>query len=75
MLRAGLLRAILLVAAARFTAAQPVWPHYSVEQEHFEVLGMRAIMPLNPSAVYGVVCVDSNKSVEEINCFREAAHH
>ncbi|KAK9421035.1 hypothetical protein SUNI508_06180 [Seiridium unicorne] len=63
MLRAGLLGTVLLFAAASFTAAQPVWPHYSVEQEHFEVLSMRAAMPLNPSAVYDVTCMDSNLKI------------
>ncbi|KAF7519576.1 hypothetical protein G7054_g13055 [Neopestalotiopsis clavispora] len=37
---------------ASLAVSQPVWPHYSVEQEHFEVLKMRSLMPLNPSAVY-----------------------
>ncbi|ETS87716.1 hypothetical protein PFICI_01544 [Pestalotiopsis fici W106-1] len=48
---------------ATLAAAQPVWPHYSVEQEHFEVLKMRSSMPLNPSAVYDVSCGDSGQRI------------
>lgn len=61
MLSAGVLRAALLFVMAGLAVAQPVWPHYSVEQEHFEVLKMRFSMPLNPAAVYDVSCGDSEQ--------------
>ncbi|KAH6660180.1 hypothetical protein BKA67DRAFT_530296 [Truncatella angustata] len=63
MLSAGPFRTILLVAIASFAAAKPVWPHYTVDYEHFEVLSMRAAMPLFPSAAYDVKCLDSNKRI------------
>lgn len=64
MLSAGVLHtALLFVMAAGLAVAQPVWPHYSVEQEHFEVLKMRFSMPLNPAAVYDVSCGDSEQRI------------
>ncbi|KAI0136477.1 hypothetical protein BJ170DRAFT_710475 [Xylariales sp. AK1849] len=63
MIPMSLLQALLLFVGVSFTFAQPVWPHYSVDYEHFEVLSMRAVAPLNPAAVYGVQCMDADKKI------------
>ncbi|KAF2993534.1 hypothetical protein E8E14_000081 [Neopestalotiopsis sp. 37M] len=63
MVSTGVVRTVLLFIMASLAVAQPVWPHYSVEQEHFEVLKMRSSMPLNPSAVYDVSCGDSEQRI------------
>ncbi|KAI1846749.1 hypothetical protein JX265_008947 [Neoarthrinium moseri] len=60
MLPTSLLRAFLLAATATLGTARPSWPHFTVGQEHVEVLSMRAAMPLNPAAVYDVTCVDAS---------------
>jgi hypothetical protein len=61
MLASFLSQALLLVAAGFAVLAKPVWPHYSVDMEHFEVLRMRASEPLNEAAVYDVQCLDAGK--------------
>ncbi|KAI0117182.1 hypothetical protein F4814DRAFT_278975 [Daldinia grandis] len=54
---------VLLVAGASLSSASPVWPHYSIDGEHLEVLHMRASSSVNPAAVSGVECVDRNKNI------------
>ncbi|KAI1660058.1 hypothetical protein F4813DRAFT_311853 [Daldinia decipiens] len=54
---------VLLVAGASLSAASPVWPHYSIDGEHLEVLHMRASTSVNPAAVSGVECIDRNKNI------------
>ncbi|KAI0396218.1 hypothetical protein F5Y17DRAFT_126010 [Xylariaceae sp. FL0594] len=51
---------LLLLAGAACTLASPVWPHYTVDNEHFEVLAMRATTSVNPAAVSDVTCIDPN---------------
>ncbi|KAH8675600.1 hypothetical protein BX600DRAFT_177901 [Xylariales sp. PMI_506] len=53
----------LLLAVVVSTMASPMWPHYTVGQEHFEVIRMRSSTPLNPAAVYDVKCMDSNEHI------------
>ncbi|KAL7628872.1 hypothetical protein AAE478_000387 [Parahypoxylon ruwenzoriense] len=57
------LHSFLLVVSASLSLATPVWPHYSVENEHLEVLALRASMPVNPAAVSDVTCVDRNVKI------------
>ncbi|KAI2635510.1 hypothetical protein GGS21DRAFT_490167 [Xylaria nigripes] len=53
----------ILLAGAACSVASPVWPRYTVDNEHFEVLALRASMPLNPAAVSDVVCIDPKRNV------------
>lgn len=61
-----LLSSILLAVSGLGVSARPM-PHghknVGVPQEHFEVLKMRASGSVNPSAVTGVKCIDSNARV------------
>ncbi|KAI5866957.1 hypothetical protein GGS23DRAFT_615592 [Durotheca rogersii] len=52
-----------LIAGASLTLATPVWPHYSVENEHLEVLAMRKSMAVSPSAAFDVECLDRNARI------------
>ncbi|KAI1436696.1 hypothetical protein GGR50DRAFT_184714 [Xylaria sp. CBS 124048] len=54
---------LLVLVGAACSFASPVWPRYTVENEHFEVLALRATTQLNPSAVSGVTCLDRNLNV------------
>ncbi|KAI1478388.1 hypothetical protein K445DRAFT_24055 [Daldinia sp. EC12] len=54
---------LLLVAGASLSSASPVWPHYSIDGEHLEVLNMRASTSVNPGAVSNVECLDRNKNI------------
>ncbi|OTA69401.1 hypothetical protein K449DRAFT_428850 [Hypoxylon sp. EC38] len=58
-----LLHSLLLLATASLSFASPVWPHYSVDNEHLEVLAMRASTSVNPAAVSDVTCIDRNKNI------------
>ncbi|KAI1408827.1 hypothetical protein F5Y13DRAFT_98483 [Hypoxylon sp. FL1857] len=58
-----LIHSFLLLATASLSFASPVWPHYSVDNEHLEVLAMRASTSVNPAAVSGVTCIDRNVNV------------
>ncbi|KAI8635341.1 hypothetical protein F5Y19DRAFT_407411 [Xylariaceae sp. FL1651] len=55
--------AFFLLAGAACSFASPVWPHYTVDNEHFEVLAMRASTTVNPSAVTDVTCIDSKVNI------------
>lgn len=46
-----------LLAAAASSSALAL-PHFSVPQEHLEILRMRADMDVNPKAVYDVECIN-----------------
>ncbi|KAI1811274.1 hypothetical protein GGS20DRAFT_123608 [Poronia punctata] len=52
--------AFFVLASAACSFASPVWPHYTVDNEHFEVLALRAGTPINPAAVSDVKCMDPN---------------
>ncbi|KAI1172441.1 hypothetical protein F4777DRAFT_513984 [Nemania sp. FL0916] len=52
---------LLLSAACSFAA--PVWPHYTVDNEHFEVLALRANTQVNPAAVNDVTCIDPKLNI------------
>ncbi|KAI1828697.1 hypothetical protein F4861DRAFT_535112 [Xylaria intraflava] len=54
---------LFLLAGAACSLASPVWPRYTVDNEHFEVLALRASMPLNPAAVSDVTCIDPKLNV------------
>ncbi|XXG94454.1 hypothetical protein Hte_000711 [Hypoxylon texense] len=58
-----LLSSILLVASASLSFATPVWPHFSIENEHLEVLAIRASTSVNPAAVSDVTCIDRNVNI------------
>ncbi|KAI0404220.1 hypothetical protein F4802DRAFT_259928 [Xylaria palmicola] len=50
--------ALFLLASAVCSFASPVWPRYTVDNEHFEVLALRATTQVNPAAVSDVKCID-----------------
>ncbi|KAI2617518.1 hypothetical protein GGS26DRAFT_404008 [Hypomontagnella submonticulosa] len=58
-----LLQSLLLLASASLSFSSPVWPHYSIDNEHLEVLKMRASTTVNPAAVSGVTCIDRNVNI------------
>ncbi|KAI0380015.1 hypothetical protein F5Y04DRAFT_104318 [Hypomontagnella monticulosa] len=58
-----LLQSFLLIASVSLSLATPMWPHYSIEKEHLEVLKMRASTTVNPGAVSGVTCIDRNVNI------------
>ncbi|KAI6093592.1 hypothetical protein F4821DRAFT_252597 [Hypoxylon rubiginosum] len=58
-----LLSSVLLVASASLTFATPVWPHFSIDNEHLEVLAIRASTSVNPAAVSDVKCIDSSLNI------------
>ncbi|KAI1203065.1 hypothetical protein F5X97DRAFT_157280 [Nemania serpens] len=53
----------LLLVSAACSFASPVWPHYTVDNEHFEVLALRANTQVNPAAVSDVKCIDSRLNI------------
>ncbi|KAJ3558724.1 hypothetical protein NPX13_g9656 [Xylaria arbuscula] len=55
--------AILMLASAVCSLASPVWPRYTVDNEHFEVLALRSTTQLNPAAVSDVTCIDPNLNI------------
>ncbi|KAI0966835.1 hypothetical protein F4678DRAFT_268063 [Xylaria arbuscula] len=55
--------ALFLLAGAVCSFASPVWPRYTVDNEHFEVLALRATTQLNPAAVNDVTCIDSKLNI------------
>ncbi|KAI1779789.1 hypothetical protein F4818DRAFT_400601 [Hypoxylon cercidicola] len=63
MLSSTVLTSILLAASASLSFATPVWPHFSVEREHLEVLEIRASTSVNPAAVSDVNCIDRNVNI------------
>ncbi|KAI0107484.1 hypothetical protein GGR51DRAFT_149534 [Nemania sp. FL0031] len=54
---------LLLLVSAACSFASPVWPHYTVDNEHFEVLALRANTQVNPAAVSDVKCIDPNLKI------------
>ncbi|KAH9996957.1 hypothetical protein F4779DRAFT_623017 [Xylariaceae sp. FL0662B] len=58
-----LVQPLVLLASASLSLASPVWPHYTVDNEHFEVLSMRASVGVNPAAVLDVECLDRNVNI------------
>ncbi|KAI1083036.1 hypothetical protein F5B20DRAFT_443852 [Whalleya microplaca] len=54
---------LLLLASAGLSFASPVWPHYTVDNEHFEVLSLRASVGVNSAAVSDVTCLDRNVNI------------
>ncbi|KAI1381719.1 hypothetical protein F4677DRAFT_439535 [Hypoxylon crocopeplum] len=54
---------LLFLASAGLSSATPMWPHYSIENEHLEVLALRASTAVNPAAVSGVTCIDRNVNI------------
>ncbi|CAJ2501533.1 Uu.00g043860.m01.CDS01 [Anthostomella pinea] len=59
-----MLSSTLLVAlSAALVAASPVWPRFTVANEHFEVLAMRASTEVNPDAASDVTCIDPNATI------------
>ncbi|TGJ87814.1 hypothetical protein E0Z10_g985 [Xylaria hypoxylon] len=54
---------LLLLASAAFSLASPVWPRYTVDNEHFEVLALRAATQVNSAAVSDVTCIDSKLNI------------
>ncbi|KAI1188968.1 hypothetical protein F5B17DRAFT_239130 [Nemania serpens] len=54
---------LLLLVSAVCSFASPVWPHYTVDNEHFEVLALRANTQVNPAAVSDVTCIDSRLKI------------
>ncbi|KAF2972318.1 hypothetical protein GQX73_g1235 [Xylaria multiplex] len=55
--------ALFLLAGAAFSVASPVWPRYTVDNEHFEVLALRATTQVNPAAVSDVTCIDPKLNI------------
>lgn len=51
---------ILLLTSAGTSVAKPIYPRFTVGQDHFEVLALRNSMELDPSAVTNVECIDPN---------------
>ncbi|EMR69921.1 hypothetical protein MGN70_005638 [Eutypa lata] len=58
MLTTTFLQTVLLVAGAGLSLSKPIYPRFSVGQEHFEVLALRRSMEMNPAAVTDVECLD-----------------
>ncbi|KAI2618883.1 hypothetical protein GGR54DRAFT_640423 [Hypoxylon sp. NC1633] len=58
-----LLHSLLLIAGASLSLAGPVWPHYSIANEHLEVLALRASTSVNPAAVSDVKCLDPSLNI------------
>ncbi|TDZ23690.1 hypothetical protein C8034_v012395 [Colletotrichum sidae] len=65
-----LVNAVCLLLAAAVALAAPVtrpshskWPRFTVPQQHFEVLTMRAQTEVNPSAVLEATCIDRNAHI------------
>ncbi|KAI0447717.1 hypothetical protein F4803DRAFT_179195 [Xylaria telfairii] len=54
---------LFLLASAACSFASPVWPRYTVDNEHFEVLALRATTQVNPTAVSGVTCIDPKLNI------------
>lgn len=48
----------LLVASAGTSLSKPLYPRFTVGQDHFEVLALRWSMELDPSAVTDVQCMN-----------------
>lgn len=63
MVSSSVFQTLLLVAGATISLANPVWPRYTVSQEHLEVLAMRASTTVNPDAVTNTVCIDSKANI------------
>ncbi|KAI1394128.1 uncharacterized protein F4822DRAFT_37434 [Hypoxylon trugodes] len=62
-MRSTTLQSLLFLAGATLSFASPVWPHYSVDNEHLEVLALRASTAVNPAAVSDVTCTDPNVKI------------
>ncbi|KAI0154749.1 hypothetical protein GGR57DRAFT_464922 [Xylariaceae sp. FL1272] len=54
---------IFILASCLTAYASPVWPRYTVSNDHFEVLAMRASTEINPAAVDEVTCIDPNVNI------------
>uniref|UniRef100_L2FEW2 Uncharacterized protein n=1 Tax=Colletotrichum fructicola (strain Nara gc5) TaxID=1213859 RepID=L2FEW2_COLFN len=56
---------LLLTATAALAAPAQHrhWPRFTVPQQHFEVLGMRAQTEVNPAAVLEATCIDRNAHI------------
>ncbi|RWA07450.1 hypothetical protein EKO27_g7650 [Xylaria grammica] len=54
---------LFLLTSATFSLASPVWPRYTVDNEHFEVLALRATTQVNPAAVNDVTCIDPKLNI------------
>jgi len=56
---------LLLTATAALAApaASRKWPRYTVPQQHFEVLSMRSLEPVNPAAMVEATCIDRNAHI------------
>ncbi|KAI1266004.1 hypothetical protein F5Y18DRAFT_34637 [Xylariaceae sp. FL1019] len=52
-----------VLASSLAAYASPVWPRYTVSNDHFEVLAMRASTEVNPAAVDDVTCIDPNVNI------------
>lgn len=58
MLSIHILQAILLAAGAGLSLSKPIYPRFTIGQDHIEVLAMRRSMEMNPAAVTDVECID-----------------
>ncbi|KAI1344985.1 hypothetical protein F5Y15DRAFT_13529 [Xylariaceae sp. FL0016] len=63
MLSSTLLRQLILAASLGLALGSPVWPRFTVGNEHFEVLALRASTEVNPAAVSDVTCINPNVNV------------
>ncbi|KAI0200135.1 hypothetical protein F4808DRAFT_429798 [Astrocystis sublimbata] len=54
---------IIVLASAACTFASPVWPRFTVDNAHFEVLALRASTDVDPAAVNNVNCIDPNQNI------------
>lgn len=58
MLSITFLQIFLLIAGAGLSLSKPIYPRFTIGQEHLEVLAMRRSMEIDPSAVIDVTCLD-----------------
>ncbi|KAI2467213.1 hypothetical protein F4781DRAFT_321873 [Annulohypoxylon bovei var. microspora] len=60
---ATLLQSFLLLASASLSLAGPVWPRFSIDNTHLEVLALRASTAVNSAAVSDVTCIDKDTNI------------
>ncbi|KAI1105288.1 hypothetical protein F4804DRAFT_145272 [Jackrogersella minutella] len=53
----------LLLASASLSFAGPVWPRFTIDNTHLEVLALRASTDVNPAAVTDTTCIDKNTNI------------
>ncbi|KAI1399085.1 hypothetical protein F4819DRAFT_431994 [Hypoxylon fuscum] len=63
MLTSTLIHSLFLAASATLSLASPVWPHFSISDEHLEVLRLRASTSVNAAAVSDMTCIDQNVNI------------